>query len=278
MHVAEKLCFAVRHHRFLDNAGWLWDRVRPTYDRVSGKAWRRGLRRVINGTDTVLVAPCWRVIPEEYEPLVWRTLMNEIKPGDVIADVGAYVGLYTIAMANRTGSSGRVVAFEPDSANFSALKEHVELNRVRDRVELKQLAVGAHSGRFQFNADASSESAVTDIQQASPGSSGVECAKLDDVFGDRRVDIAKIDVEGYELQVLQGARTLLTENTRRPRAIFVEVHPFAWSKFGATSDSVLRLLWDCGYDVHDIDGNTVERIDSYAEVVARKRLAVRPAA
>src|SRR5262249_44264687 len=112
---------------------------------------RRGLERVINGTDRLLIAPRFRNIGESYEPEVWRHLMRNVRTGDKIADVGAYIGLYTVALAGRVGAVGKVTAFEPDSTNFRSLKEHTILNKVTDRVHVKNAAVGGVDGLVSFS-------------------------------------------------------------------------------------------------------------------------------
>jgi FkbM family methyltransferase len=273
MHAAEKIAFAIRHNQYLDHADRLWNYVRPAYDRLSYLAARKGLTRVINGTDRVLVAPRWRMVTEEYEPAVWLHLMNEVRAGDVIADVGAYIGLYTIALAKRVGQGGRVIAFEPDPANFTALKEHVSLNSLADRVETRSEAVGASTGQVKFAANASSESSVANSMfgPTSGDECIVQCVSLDEIFAETRLDILKIDVEGYEEKVIAGALRLLKDDSRGPRAIFIEVHPYAWDTAAMTSDSLLGLLDDCNYQVWDLAGNLVERIEEYGEVIASRR-------
>lgn len=272
MNIEEKIVFAIRHNKHLEHAGWLWNGVRPVYDRVSAVIGRKGLKRTINNTDKVLVAPQWRMVPEEYEPEVWRQIIAQVMPGDMIADVGAYIGLYTVALAKRTGPSGRVVAFEPDPANFVALKEHVELNGVTDRVELREAAVGQDRCPIIFAVQASSESFVIGRADAEVGVSGytIECVTLDHAFAERRMDILKVDVEGYEEKVIQGAASLLQDPSRCPRVIFIEVHPYAWQAVGTTSESLLRLLAECNYRVQDLAAKPVERIEHYGEIIAYK--------
>ena len=81
----------------------------------------------------------------------------------------------------------------------------------------------------------------------------------------------KIDVEGFEQQVLQGAQTILTEERRRPRAILVEVHPFAWTDTGTTSASFLGLLDEMGFRVEDMEGAAVSSISEYGHVIALRK-------
>ena len=83
--------------------------------------------------------------------------------------------------------------------------------------------------------------------------------------------MVKIDVEGFEQQVLQGARTILTDERRRPRAILVEVHPFAWVDAGTTSASFLGLLDEMGFRVEDMQGGAVSSIEEYGHVIALRK-------
>jgi FkbM family methyltransferase len=272
MHFLETFSGSVRHSRFLRRTNRLWDVVRPIYNRCIALVYRKGLRRVMNGTDVILVSPRLRGLPEEYEPEVWRSVMNEVTSGDVVADVGSHIGLYAIALAQRVGPTGRVFAFEPDPENFEILAENAKLNTIRERIELLQTAVGDVKGPVYFSADGESVSHI--LERPTNLSSTVECVTLDDVFGNERMDLLKVDVEGYEERVLRGASNLLGDRSRGPRSIYLEVHPYAWAQIGTTSESLLGLLHQLGYGVQDIDGQPVERITEYGEVVAVRNNSV----
>ena len=105
MHVLERWSIALRHSSWLDRADWLWDCVRPQYEKLMVLFGQNGLERIVNDTDPILVLPRFRRVTEAYEPKVWKHLMAQVQPGDVIADVGAFIGLYTIALAKRVGQS-----------------------------------------------------------------------------------------------------------------------------------------------------------------------------
>jgi FkbM family methyltransferase len=211
------------------------------------------------------------MIGEQYEPEVWQALMSAVRVGDVIADVGSYVGLYTIALAQRVGATGRIVAFEPDDSNYRSLKEHVELNRVADRVTLVRAAVGEREGVADLESNLDSSFISGDIASSKNNKRAkVECLTLDGYFADKKLDLLKIDVEGYEEKVLEGATSLLTDKDRSPRLIFIEVHPYAWPSLGSTGDSILQLLSQLNYEVRELNGEPVRRITEYGEVVAHK--------
>lgn len=260
-----RLCRQIRHSRWLVRADGLWDRLRPAYDRLIDILGCEGLRQVINGSDTIVVLPRFRSI-DIYEPDFWAHLMSRVHPDDVIADVGAYIGLYTVALAKRVGPEGRVIAFEPDPGNFTTLRAHCRLNRVEDRVELIPAACGDRDGLIAFDAGRASESFVAWCQDGNQCM--VPCVKLDTVFSNRPVSILKVDVEGYEEAVLRGASVLLSDPNRRPRLLYLEVHPFAWPKFGTTHARLLELLKKAGYSVEVIGGGVFEDIRHWGKVVA----------
>jgi FkbM family methyltransferase len=268
MHSLEQFCVKLRHAPGFNRVNWLWNALRPAYNSVIGLAGSRGLERRINGTDCVRVLPRFRETSEVYEPEVWRRVMNEVRSGDVVADIGAFVGLYTVALANRVGENGRVFAFEPDPENHSALRGHVELNGVTSRVQLVRAAVGNTEGRVSFVAGGASESAIGTPNRS--GAAEVDCVRLDNFKPLPRVDILKIDVEGYEELVLKGAAALFADAERRPRIIFVEVHPYAWADVGTTSESLLGLLASHGYEASEPNGKPVQQIRHYGEIVATR--------
>ncbi len=108
MNVVEQVSIRLRHAPALARVTWLWNAVRPVYDKSIAVFGRNGLERNINGTDRVLISPQFRNVPEVYEPETWAQIRNEIRPGDSVVDVGAYIGLYTVAFAHMVGPGGKI--------------------------------------------------------------------------------------------------------------------------------------------------------------------------
>lgn len=268
MYVLESLFRRIRHVAWLERAEWFWGIVRPVYDFAVSMAGKRGLKRNINNTDLILVAPECRGVGESYEPDVWAALMAEVRAGDVFVDVGAFVGLYAIAVAKRLSNGGEVVAFEPDPNNYAILEKHIRLNGIGSNATAVQCAVGSMDGSVAFDAGRGLESKVSTAPATGDGVT-VRMSTLDSVFADRKVDILKVDVEGAELQVLQGGERLLKDDLRRPRVLFIEVHPYAWADNDTTSDLLLTFLGECGYSVFSLSGSEVHEITRYGEVIAR---------
>lgn len=269
MNILERVAVSVRRSAPVPAEHAIWRAIRPVYRDLLARVGQRGLERRINGTDTIRVLAELYNLGETYEPEVWRLVMGELRNDDTVADVGASIGLYTLAIARRLGSAGRMVAFEADPSTARMLRTMVELNGVGARTTVVSAAVGDRPGTIRFANGRGVESHVT--LDAQPGSIEVDMITLDSVFPTESVDLVKIDVEGYEEHVLRGAERLLTDPRRAPRTLFVEVHPFAWSGFGVSGESLLRILNEYGYDALDLAGRSVGRIDSYGEVIARKR-------
>src|SRR5262245_485807 len=97
----ERVSRWARHLPLVERADWLWDPIRPVYQRVINRLGRNGLKRTINGSDRILISPRAHGVSEKYEADVWQALMSELKPGDTFVDVGSFIGLYTIAVALR---------------------------------------------------------------------------------------------------------------------------------------------------------------------------------
>ncbi len=273
MNILERAGVAIRHAPALERADWLWDRIRPAYDRVLATLARsRGLERVINGTDRFrLSAQSRGFIAEKYEPDVWGRVMREVRTGDHVAEVGASMGLYALAFAGRVGAAGHVTAFEPDPESASALEANISVNGWQDRVTVIRAAAGQSSGEVRFASARGQESRIETRSDIRDGVITVPMVTLDAALAGRRIDVIKIDVEGFEQQVLQGARIALTDERRRPRAILVEVHPFAWADAGTTSASLLGLLDELGFRVEGMQGAPVSSISDYGHVIALRK-------
>lgn len=268
MHLFEGIAYRIRHHPALEHAEPVWRVVRPWYKRLLHSAARKGLPRTINGTDPLFLAPELHGFANVYEPEVWKAIMNEVRPGDMVADVGAYVGLYTIALAKRVGESGRVIAFEPDPESLRLLERHLALNHVDMRVEVVPRAVAANEGKVAFVAGRGSESHISDAGSAHEAR--VSSVNLDGFFANLRLDLLKIDVEGFEEAVLEGAHRLLSDDAVAPRVIFIEVHPWLWPQYGVSDETLLTRLRDHSYEVFDVAGNRVDHILEYGEIIARR--------
>jgi FkbM family methyltransferase len=167
-----------------------------------------------------------------------RHLARELAPGDVIYDVGANVGSYTILASVLVGPAGRVVAFEPVADNVAYLRSHITLNGLHN-VDVVESAVGAETGSMRFSRHQDRLQGHLDPD----GGEVVPVVALDDYGASGKVrppDCIKIDVEGGELAVLRGAFELL--RGVRP-VVFLATHG------DRVREDSLNLLREAGYEV-----------------------------
>jgi FkbM family methyltransferase len=130
---------------------------------------------------------------------------------DLFLDVGAHKGLYSLII-DRKGLAGRIAAFEPDLRNWRNFQANLLLNDAGDRIEVFAQAVAARTGPVTFQYGADDKTGRSRVVSVGEGVS-VPAVALDEIFDLRgRRLAAKIDVEGYQLDVLQGMRRLLTGN------------------------------------------------------------------
>jgi FkbM family methyltransferase len=184
-----------------------------------------------------------------FEPNEFVFLGQILKPGMTVLDVGANEGLYTLFSARRVGATGRVVAFEPSSRERRKLQHNVTRNQLgnvtvvpvaigsSEGTAALQIASGVHSGHNTLGALVYEDAPAVGVEH-------VPVERLDSVvdrLGIARVDVIKIDVEGAEMHVLDGARKTLT--THRP-LLLVEANDEALRAQGASTDSLLAFLRD----------------------------------
>lgn len=133
-------------------------------------------------------------------------------PGAHIVDCGAYTGDTAEAYMKRLNGDATITAIEPMPENFARLVETIRKNGWSHAVRPVNAAVGACDGRVLIGGDAAAPDPRASVSRApAPGGRDVQVAALDSIFGarDRSVDLIKIDIEGFELDALAGARNLI---------------------------------------------------------------------
>ena len=258
MYFLEKAATGIRHLPVLCRINWFWDLVRPVYDLSLKLIFRKGLLRNIDGIGKIYICHECRnlsLFPAEHEVIWWQRLLQEVNTGDTVIDTGAFVGIFTAILAKKVGKDGKVIAFEPVPDNFRLLEKNVKLNEISGQVELFNFAIGKADKRV-FLIQKSSASRVSTSINAS--TLEVKLKSLDEIIGKRSIDIIKIDVEGYEADVLAGANNLLRNVDGSPRFIFIECHPYVWKDFGTNSAEIITFLRQAGYEIEipKLPGNT----------------------
>ncbi len=192
-----------------------------------------------------------------YEPHVTEGLRRCLKPGDCFLDIGANIGYFTLLGAALVGAHGRVLAFEPNRDNCALLTKSLRQNQFRN-VRLYPYAVGAKEQTLAlYRHGTSSTSILRDksSQQAPPPGRpyGVRAVVLDDFLADLdRLDVIKIDIDGFEPRALQGMQRLIQRH--RP-VIFTEFCPLLLGSVGhSTAQAYLEQLLSHGYTLGILEG------------------------
>ncbi len=188
-----------------------------------------------------------------------------INPSHIIVDVGANIGFYASYFSKLTGPKGKVYCFEPDAYNYKRL---LQTTRSLTNVLTTNAAVSSTNGHLDFYL---SHDKNVDHRAYAPESYAskhtVDCISLDSFLGDDvRIDILKVDVQGYEMQVYEGAKQLLAANPNLK--IFSEFWPYGLQQAGASKESFLNFFTQLGFLVYHIQETgltkiTPETLDSF---------------
>jgi FkbM family methyltransferase len=164
---------------------------------------------------------------KSYENKFFKALLPHLKDGDYLWDVGANIGYYTRLFADIVGSEGKVFAFEPSPKNFSNL-----LNNLKSfsNVILLPYGLGDKDGKVVFEQGRDELGATSRIVDNAVNAADTSQEIVDIYSGDHVVDggridipnVVKIDVEGFEFEVLTGMKKLLED--RKIRTLGIEVH------------------------------------------------------
>jgi len=189
----------------------------------------------------------------EHERPTTTVFLKYVRPGDSIWDIGANVGYYSCLLAKLTGKAGKVVAFEPNSENFRLLNENIRALQLSN-VHSLRTALADYEGEAQMeNADRVTKySRLVAVHW--PARHPVQIVSVttgDAVLKNQKAplpDFIKVDVEGFECEVLGGLKTVLAHP--RCRALLCEVH-FALlaerGKIGANKE-IIRVLRRFGFN------------------------------
>lgn len=189
-----------------------------------------------------------------YEPNQTEIVKKYVHEGDIVIDIGAHVGYYTLLMAQLVGENGKVYSFEPDPVNFQLLKKSVEINGF-ENVVLIQKAVSNITDKVKlFLGD--DDSAINRIYDAKLGdakeSIDVESVTIDEYFkeNDELINFIKLDSEGSEVKIINGMKQFLSRNKKL--VMMTEFFPFLIKKSGDEPNQYLKSLEKSGFSLYNI--------------------------
>jgi FkbM family methyltransferase len=181
----------------------------------------------------------------EYQDMLF--LLHALRPDEIFVDVGANIGAYTILASKVVGS--RSVSFEPLPDTVQKLREQVHLNGIDNLVSIRNTGVSDKKGSLFFTNDADTVNKVS-LSGASQNTTSVEVVTLDQELKSSSNYFFKIDVEGFEFNVLNGGDNVLSSpNTR---ALIIELNG-SGEDFGHSDDEIHRKITSFGFEPFEYD-------------------------
>ncbi len=183
---------------------------------------------------------------KEYEKDTTELIKNNIKEGDVVIDLGANIGYYTLLMAKLVGKNGRVFAFEPEPKNLELLKRNIQLNTLKN-ITVIEKAVSNKVGEDNLYIDKKyigSHTLYNEFTDKKPIK--VEVTTIDKFFEDYKgkINFIKMDIEGSEYRALEGMSDLIIKNNVK---LIIEYATSRIIENGNTPNEFMSLIKSLGF-------------------------------
>ena len=204
---------------------------------------------------------------KSYEPLSLSLWEQLIRSGDVVCDVGAHHGIYSL-LAARSGKPEAVYAYEPVKENIAFLKNNARLNKLEKKITARNIALSNTVGEVQLQITEASDNANIKGHPNSPTlrTAKTKTSTLDSDFLDSKLDLIKIDTDGYEPFILDGAVKTFKNNPQL--RMLVEINPKCLRRNHYKPQEFLKRLIGLGFELFLIDdiNNTVTQITNRKSV------------
>ncbi len=213
------------------------------YERVFQKRIHNGLLMEVCPAEHIQQQLFWHGYYEKQAVQVWEQL---VIPGSIVLDIGANTGYYSLVAAPR---AAHVYAFEPAPLLRKAIEANCKLNNL-ENIVVVPIAAGAGPGTATLYLSATDNTGMTGMRPAENFSGRQETVAVMDIDGwlfsqqIEKVDLVKIDVEGAEMEVLQGMSGMLDSNNP---VIFIEVIGSLLGGYGHTPEAVFQFLEEKGF-------------------------------
>ena len=163
------------------------------------------------------------------EPEFMDIVESSISQGDEVCDLGANIGYVTLVMANLVGNNGKIVAIEPSPDNFKILSKMVKYNKLEKNIDLMHFAISDSKKEVEFHLSSASNLHSIKKTRNTIESIKINAISLDEIYQDRKPpSFIKMDIEGGELEALQGMRKITTNRNTKMR-ILMEIHPMYYN-------------------------------------------------
>jgi FkbM family methyltransferase len=211
----------------------------------------------------------------DYEKALLGNLKKNLSSGGVFCDVGANIGMYSVTGGRSVGESGRVIAIEAHPLTFQYLERNIALNQLTNIIALN-VAVGAESqGNVEMEYSHGNSGSTHVANGGSPNTVRVAVMTLDDILKQRlinRIDFLKLDVEGFEVFALKGARNTLIGN---PQIIVqTEIDARMLGRYQSKPEEVVSFLESLGFIAHEVNEKGLVHISAagleYGDIIWKR--------
>jgi FkbM family methyltransferase len=177
---------------------------------------------------------------QEFEDMAF--LLHYLRPDDFFVDVGANVGAYTVLAGAVVGARG--IALEPVPSTFSRLSGNVRINGREHRVQCLNMGAGDRDAVLRFSADEDTMNHVLSEREAGRPGVDVPVRRLDTLLGEKRPAFLKVDVEGFETAVIEGAGRAIAGD--HPMVIVMELNGCG-QRYGYSEDALMDRMRGLGF-------------------------------
>lgn len=207
--------------------------------------------------------PMYAAFKNKQDAFEIELLKKHVRQGDTVLDIGANVGFYAAILSKLVGINGKVHCFEPDATNFFHLKE---ATKNYSNITINNKAVSSKTETLKMY---TSKNLNVDHRTYKPEDYeqeiSVEAVSIDDYLGEQKVDFIKIDIQGFEMQAIQGMQRIL--DTNKNIKLVSEFWPYGLKKAGSSVTEYYQFLSDKNFACYLLKKNkltelTLENVQS----------------
>jgi FkbM family methyltransferase len=190
---------------------------------------------------------------DERERYLVDLMREHVPEGGTVVEAGAHIGFVTLHLASRVGRAGHLWTFEANPEVHDTIRENLRLNGLGDRVTLVESAVGDRPGRARFHLSGGGETSSLHDQGTTRREVEVAVTPIDAALpADAVADVVKLDIEGGEVDALEGMRDLVARSGQR-LTLFLECNPDALAAAGRSAAELVGWLTERGFRLYRID-------------------------
>lgn len=194
----------------------------------------------------------------KYEIGITKLIHRIVKNNWIICDVGAYIGYHTTLFSKLSGKLGKVISVEPQPNNYKLLLKNVALNKLKNIFPINMaMSNKTVSGKIYIPSVDFSDSRIYKIRGENQNVSKIKLETLDNILKNEiKVDLIKIDIQGWEEKAIIGARKTILRNPEL--ILIIEFWPKGLKEAGTNPIKLLRTIKKLGFNIYKInehDGN-----------------------